>query len=186
MHLSQLRRLDAKYQCPKNPQSFDEFLFFDCLWSDPHPDGANGVHQSDRGKGTVLFGKDVLVEFLHRNSLQLVIRSHELPSDGHGYEVLADGKCITVFSASNYGGNGINAGAVLLWEKGKIDAHEHIAPSLKQQAEAARKGEAAMAQLKRRYLSSGDHWEDETGCAPGRARPARLDDEIVLMIKERA
>ena len=44
-----------------------------------------------------------------------MIRSHQLPSDGHGYEVVHDGKCITVFSASNYGGSCYNAGAVLLW-----------------------------------------------------------------------
>ena len=51
-----------------------------------------------------------------RNSLQLIVRSHQLPSDGHGYEVLHDGRCITVFSASNYGGSCYNAGAILLWE----------------------------------------------------------------------
>ena len=80
--LSQLRKLDAKRQCPEAPQSYDEYLFFDILWSDPHPDDADGVHESSRGDGCVLFGKDITAEFLRRNSLQLVIRSHQLPSDG--------------------------------------------------------------------------------------------------------
>jgi len=50
-----------------------------------------------------------------------------VPGDGHGYEVLHDGKVITVFSASNYGGNQCNTGAVLVWADGQLDAHEFSA-----------------------------------------------------------
>uniref|UniRef100_A0A7S3F1B8 protein-serine/threonine phosphatase n=1 Tax=Haptolina ericina TaxID=156174 RepID=A0A7S3F1B8_9EUKA len=114
--LSQLRKLDARRQCPEAPQSYDEYLFFDILWSDPHPEDLDGVHESSRGDGCVLFGRDITAEFLRRNSLQLVIRSHQLPSDGHGYEVLHDGKCITVFSAPNYCGIMGNLGAMLRFD----------------------------------------------------------------------
>jgi serine/threonine-protein phosphatase 5 len=43
---------------------------------------------------------DVTENFLKRNSLDYVVRSHEVKD--MGYEVAHDGKCITVFSAPNY------------------------------------------------------------------------------------
>ena len=60
-----------------------------------------------------------------------------MPSDGHGYEVVHDGRCITIFSASSYGGTCCNTGAVLVWsntiEAGEeVCAHEFIAPSFEQ------------------------------------------------------
>ena len=137
--LSQLRKLAHRRQCPEAPQTYDDYIFFDLLWSDPHPEDGDGVHESSRGDGCILFGRDMTVEFLRRNSLQLIVRSHQLPSDGHGYEVLHDGRCITVFSASNYGGSCYNAGAILVWEGGEIDAHEFIAPNLEAQAKRARR-----------------------------------------------
>lgn len=174
-------------QCPEAPQSYDEYLFFDVLWSDPHPDDADGVHESSRGDGCILFGKDITAEFLRRNSLQLLIRSHQLPSDGHGYEILHDGKCITVFSASNYGGNCFNAGSVLLWENGEIDAHEFIAPALAEldHAMVTGKGGEEMKRLFAKHSSRGEHWEDEVGCAAEPSHVARLDGEIVRMVRER-
>ncbi|KAL1514965.1 hypothetical protein AB1Y20_004041 [Prymnesium parvum] len=183
--LSQLRKLDSRRQCPEAPQSYDEYLFFDILWSDPHPNDADGVHESTRGDGCVLFGKDITAEFLRRNSLQMLIRSHQLPSDGHGYEVLHDGRCITVFSASNYGGSCYNAGAVLIWENGEIDAHEFISPGFEKLRAATEKGEKAVAELISRYSSRGEQWEEEVGCAAEPSHVARLDGEIVRMLKER-
>jgi hypothetical protein len=42
----------------------------------------------------------VTKNFLQRNGLQLVVRSHEVKEEG--YEVEHDGCCITIFSAPNY------------------------------------------------------------------------------------
>lgn len=69
----------------------------DLLWSDPQL--PRGRSTSKRGVGTQ-FGPDVTLAFLKKNNLDYVIRSHEVKNEG--YEVLHDGKCITVFSAPNY------------------------------------------------------------------------------------
>jgi len=69
----------------------------DLLWSDPQPQ--LGRSSSKRGVGTQ-FGPDVTKRFLKENNLDYVIRSHEVKHEG--YEVMHDGKCITIFSAPNY------------------------------------------------------------------------------------
>lgn len=47
-----------------------------------------------------MFGPDVTKKFLQKNKLDYIVRSHEVKQEG--YEVIHDGKCITVFSAPNY------------------------------------------------------------------------------------
>jgi protein phosphatase len=73
---------------------------------------------------------------------------------------------------------------VLVWEEGEVDAHEYIAPTLEKQ-EGAASGDGSLAALKERYSSRGANWEDEVGCAAEPPHVARLDGEIVRMIKER-
>jgi serine/threonine-protein phosphatase 5 len=58
-----------------------------------------GRSPSKRGVG-LQFGPDVTKTFLDLNGLDVVVRSHEVKQDG--YEVMHDGKCITIFSAPNY------------------------------------------------------------------------------------
>jgi len=72
-------------------------LMSDLLWSDPQPQ--KGRAPSKRGLG-YSFGPDYTEDFLTRNGLKLVIRSHEVKDEGYVEE--HDGKCITVFSAPNY------------------------------------------------------------------------------------
>jgi serine/threonine-protein phosphatase 5 len=81
----------------------------DLLWSDPSP--RFGRNPSPRGVGSV-FGPDITAAFLKLNDLSLVIRSHEVviwcvhssssQVKQDGYEVVHEGKCITIFSAPNY------------------------------------------------------------------------------------
>ncbi|XP_028174112.1 serine/threonine-protein phosphatase 5-like [Ostrinia furnacalis] len=78
------------------------------LWSDPQP--MAGRAPSRRGVGCQ-FGPDVTANFLQRNNLDYVIRSHEVKNDG--YEIAHDGKCITVFSAPNYCDTMGNLGAFI-------------------------------------------------------------------------
>ncbi|CAB5089498.1 unnamed protein product [Rhizophagus irregularis] len=62
------------------------------LWSDPQPQPGRGP--SKRGVG-IQFGPDVTENFLKRNNLELLIRSHEVKENG--YVIEHNGKCITVF-----------------------------------------------------------------------------------------
>ena len=64
---------------------------------------------NERGAG-VEFGPDITCEFLEANQLTLLIRSHECKQEGHSTD--HDGRCVTVFSASNYCGVVGNRGAI--------------------------------------------------------------------------
>ncbi|OHT14236.1 Ser/Thr protein phosphatase [Tritrichomonas foetus] len=79
------------------------------LWSDPH----NLIEEyanSQRGIG-VKFGHKLFNNFMDKNNFKLMIRGHECVSEGISAHF--NGKCLTVFSASNYCGLTNNKGAVL-------------------------------------------------------------------------
>lgn len=67
------------------------------VWSDPNRK-ARGFQKSDRGVG-FLFNDQKLNQFLERNNLELMIRSHQTIRSG--MERSLD-KCVTIFSSSNY------------------------------------------------------------------------------------
>ena len=190
VQMSHLRRLASRQQCPEAPQSFEDYLFFDLMWSDPHPDDVDGVHESARGDGCILFGMDMTLDFLESNSLQLLVRSHQVPSDGHGYEVVHEGKCITIFSASNYGGTCCNTGAVLVWDEGEeLCAHEFTAPTFDELRHARAKNgmpkKGGLDQLLATHSSRGKLWEQHVGVSAVAPQVARMDGDIVRMLKER-
>nr|KYP47649.1 Serine/threonine protein phosphatase 5 [Cajanus cajan] len=89
----------------------EEGLMCELLWSDPQPLPGRGP--SKRGVG-LSFGADVTKRFLQENSLDLVVRSHEVKDEG--YEIEHDGKLITVFSAPNYCDQMGNKGAFIRFE----------------------------------------------------------------------
>jgi len=100
--LDDIRAVDRVQQPP------DGGIMCEMLWSDPQPQ--MGRSPSKRGTG-VQFGPDVTAKFLADNNLELLIRSHEVKDNG--YEVMHDGKCITVFSAPNYCDQMGNKGAFI-------------------------------------------------------------------------
>ena len=100
--LADLRKIERFREPP------DEGLMSEAMWSDPQP--LPGRSPSKRGVG-LSFGPDVTEDFLKRNGLKRVVRSHEVKDEG--YEVEADGKLITVFSAPNYCDQMGNKGAML-------------------------------------------------------------------------
>lgn len=87
------------------------------LWNDPTE--SSGVHPNPRGEGVFRFGPDVTEDFLERNNLKLLIRSHEMVNNG--YEWSQNKKCLTVFSAPNYTGYFRNKGAYVKIENGTLD-----------------------------------------------------------------
>ena len=89
--LDDIRKIDRNRQPP------DSGLMTDMLWSDPW--SSQGRGPSKRGCGCT-FGPDVTADFLDRNGLTMLVRSHEVKAAG--YEVEADGRLVTVFSAPNY------------------------------------------------------------------------------------
>jgi len=91
--------IDDLRNVERNRQPPEEGIMCELLWSDPQPQ--NGRSPSKRGVGCQ-FGPDVTENFLKKNNLEYVIRSHEVKD--MGYEVAHNGKCITVFSAPNYCG----------------------------------------------------------------------------------
>mmetsp|Transcript_36620 Transcript_36620/g.67118 ORF Transcript_36620/g.67118 Transcript_36620/m.67118 type:complete len:434 (+) Transcript_36620:109-1410(+) len=94
---------------------------YNLLWSDPVDEDKGeegfGVHDSprDNHKHLVMtFGLDVTQEFLKKNGLGAIIRSHEAKTNGYGYEVMHGEHLIRVFSARDYGnGHQKNDGSIL-------------------------------------------------------------------------
>lgn len=78
-----------------------EEILFDALWADPH-----------HGIGSKRFGEDVTERFLDDAKLSLCLRSHRVPQNGGGFELIHNGRLMTLFSASKYGGVLQNRGAV--------------------------------------------------------------------------
>jgi protein phosphatase len=83
----------------------------DILWSDPSP-RATGFSPNTRGTGC-FFGSAQLDIFLNDNGLDCLIRAHEWFDAGLDWPFGPLGRCLTVFSSSDYCGKG-NSGAVAL------------------------------------------------------------------------
>lgn len=107
--LADIKAIDRRKQPP------EDGLMCDLMWSDPQY--LSGRSESKRGVG-IQFGPDVTKAFLKKNNLEYVIRSHEVKQEG--YEVMHDGKCITVFSAPNYCDSMGNKGAFINFTGGDL------------------------------------------------------------------
>jgi protein phosphatase len=88
---------------------FNDPVVESLVWSDPSSQISTFERSSARGAG-FLFGEDGLTPFLEQSKLTVLVRAHECVSEG--YAANHGGKCLTVFSASNYCMSG-NRGAVL-------------------------------------------------------------------------
>jgi len=96
---------------PKNEEKWetDTRMIVDFLWADPR--GGAGYGPSYRkSRGIFMFGPDVTDQFCRENNLKLIIRSHEVKSDGYKYD---HSTLMSVFSAPNYLDTGGNKGAFL-------------------------------------------------------------------------
>ncbi|CAJ1372359.1 unnamed protein product [Effrenium voratum] len=119
-----------------------EQLFSDLLWSDPTEH--EGKYKSDRGVG-IKYGPDVTTKFCSQNRLRFLVRSHQVPEDGRGFQKQHNDRCVTVFSASNYCGDGGNFGAVIVLSAAnfpRYEVFEHFAAPLEEMPAIVAQGDA--------------------------------------------
>jgi protein phosphatase len=116
--ISDIENMQRPLHVAQVPQNDAEQMVTDLLWSDPtDADHIGGVTQNEtrdpEGTGRIVkFGPDRVEEFMAANPpIKMVIRAHECVMDG--FERFADGRVITVFSATDYCGHHKNAGALL-------------------------------------------------------------------------
>lgn len=93
----------------------DSGLLCDLLWSDPlfsanKEDHNKWAPNTDRGV-SYMFGRDVVINFLKDQALELICRAHQVVEDG--YEFFANKQLVTIFSAPNYCGENDNSAAIM-------------------------------------------------------------------------
>ncbi|XKL66786.1 hypothetical protein PGB90_010206 [Kerria lacca] len=96
----------------KRPYSIQNLsgIVNDLLWSDPSR-FHSGWRPNKFRSVSYTFGSDVIEKFLSENGFQLIVRAHQLINSG--YQIFANGKLISIFSAPNYCNNHMNEGALL-------------------------------------------------------------------------
>lgn len=95
---------------PKSPE------YMGLLWSDPtsedqFKDSEENVPNKYR-RGCTSFPPNVTKQFLEKNELSLLVRSHQLQPKG--YKLEHDNRVLTIFSCANYEGVAGNIGVVLV------------------------------------------------------------------------
>ncbi|KAL7714489.1 Serine/threonine-protein phosphatase [Entamoeba marina] len=104
----------------ERPCSNITHLISDLLWSDPsdpeqekkYKKDSSGFIQGRRGKGTVMFGKEAVNQFLKNSGCKFIVRAHQMLETGFGKK--HRDKVITVFSSSHYCGLGNTAASLLV------------------------------------------------------------------------
>lgn len=103
-----------KIRMIERPCTVPDFgILCDILWSDPEPQ-ITGWGLNDRGV-SFIFGNDVIHRCCKRFELDLICRAHQVVEDG--YEMIADRKLVTIFSAPNYCGEFENCGGMMVVNK---------------------------------------------------------------------
>jgi len=130
--LQGLNRMFTTVQKDRALYTADDHILFNLLWADPAKPGVSPV-SGPTGRGN-LFTEADTADFCRANRVQLVVRAHQVPEDGRGFCFMHGGRCLTVFSASNYCGNMGNRGGVLLCEGRSLAGSgprpaEHTAPA---------------------------------------------------------
>ncbi|KAI1294145.1 Serine/threonine-protein phosphatase 2B catalytic subunit alpha isoform [Halotydeus destructor] len=112
--------------CPLRDPEREAPLAWEILWNDPMNEKdfeqydkmvpkplMKGGFTANTKRGTAYYYTDEAVDhFLQTNNFTNIIRAHELMP--HGYKFHMNGKVLTIFSSSNYGGNGNKAACVFV------------------------------------------------------------------------
>ncbi len=123
----EIEALNRNRDIPATPQQRADCIMMDLLWSDPHQD--KGIIHNPRGPNIVSFGGDVTENWLQKEGLVLLIRSHDWPKNNkpHGYHWKQkqygqkirrlegqESICLEVFTASDYCGTSGNNGSLVV------------------------------------------------------------------------
>ncbi|OHT12290.1 Serine/threonine-protein phosphatase PP2A-2 catalytic subunit [Tritrichomonas foetus] len=119
-----VKRLSDIDKMPRPLYAFPDGPVTDILWSDPS-DVVEMFRTSSRGSGA-LFGELALTMFLEQEGLDLLVRGHQCVSTGVAASL--NGKCVTVFSASNYCGISGNKSGILVINAENVISHEEFDP----------------------------------------------------------
>jgi protein phosphatase len=103
-------------------------IISDLIWSDPK-ENIEKFTMNDRKIGH-FFSKVAVFEFLDRNGLSMMIRAHSYNPRGYKWNFGEDGRCLTVFSSSDYMGKNNLAGIAVV--TGEAVKTEIMAPLSKQ------------------------------------------------------
>jgi len=110
--LDDIKKISRKCEIPESGNMCD------ILWADPHK--GKGRIPSKRGV-SIQFGADIAEKFLDDNGLDYLVRSHEMKEEG--YEVEANGRVITIFSAPKYCDQMTNKGAYINLKGSEMKPH---------------------------------------------------------------
>lgn len=102
-------------------------LFCDLLWSDPSRN-CKEWEKSDRCE-TNLWGIESAHRFLEDNNLSIIIRGHQVVSEGYKYAFSPDKSVVTLFSAPNYSKNSKNKATFMTINEGMPYKFTEIHPS---------------------------------------------------------
>jgi diadenosine tetraphosphatase ApaH/serine/threonine PP2A family protein phosphatase len=114
VNLDDIARIQRFFEIPSHNSTKEADIIFNaCLWADPS--SSNGF--SVDSKGRPKFGPDISREFCDddSNRVRLIVRSHEMRTDGFCYVPNHGNRVVTIFSAANYC-KGTNYGAVLTFD----------------------------------------------------------------------
>eukprot|EP00929_Paragymnodinium_shiwhaense_P030814 TRINITY_DN17391_c0_g1_i1.p1 TRINITY_DN17391_c0_g1~~TRINITY_DN17391_c0_g1_i1.p1 ORF type:complete len:946 (+),score=228.68 TRINITY_DN17391_c0_g1_i1:132-2969(+) len=174
--LHQLRRANFRRPIPEPgpPASGPaDAVVFDSLWADPQ--AGNGYGVSQRGPNIITWGADITRKFMQANKIRLLVRSHEVPNNGHGGEWFHGGSGLTLFSASNYCGRCGNLGAVLVLSRKEEDrVEEHWAPSLDELSLLEMDADNALSRIKAQAIQK----------ARLRASSEAMETEVLRRVQE--
>ena len=84
---------------PTNQEEISDPIAKQLVWNDPQENSKN-FKQSSRGPGIKKFGRKVFKEFIERNQINGIIRSHE--KFKNGYKSYFNEKLISIFSSKSY------------------------------------------------------------------------------------
>ncbi|MHA1596209.1 MAG: metallophosphoesterase [Candidatus Asgardarchaeia archaeon] len=108
---SKIKKIEEIDKIPKGDMEGENPKLLELLWNDPR-EGIRGFRPSMRGPGIYVFGRDVFEDFMKNNSLEIMLRSHEVFNKGFKY--FFDKKLVSIFSSREYVGRIIEAKAAFV------------------------------------------------------------------------